>query len=315
MPYRPPYHWAAMLAFLAARAVPATERVEGGVYQRTMRLGPGGDSPAGTVTVSHEAHAQALRVQLSSGLAGKATEVVARIRQLFDIHCDPQVILDRLGDLAQPDPGLRLPGAVDPFEIAVRAILGQQITVAAARTLAVRFVARFGMPLAAPLSGRSADDALLPTPEQPRAVPALSHLFPLPETIALLDAGQLGEIGIIRARGQAIIDVARSLVSGTLPLLAGAGRFGAKAATGRGGCVEPTLTALTAIRGIGPWTAHYVAMRSLGWADAFPPGDVVVLKALQVKTPAAAAVLAERWRPWRAYAVLHLWRRMAVSAR
>ena len=274
-----------MLAFLAARAVPATERIEGDAYHRSMRLGTAVEPIVGTATVRHEPHRQAVRVTLSPGLAREAADACGQLRRLFDLDCDPRPIARVLGELAASNPGLRLPGAVDPFEIIVRAILGQQITVAAARTLATRFVARFG--------------ATLP-PRETGAAPSLTHLFPPASLVAGLDAAQLGEIGIIRTRGQAIVAVAQALSAGTLCLEHGA-------------AVEPTLAALTSIRGIGPWTAHYVAMRSLGWADAFPPGDVVVLKALQVTTPAAAALLARPWQPWRAYAVLHLWRRMTSN--
>jgi AraC family transcriptional regulator of adaptative response / DNA-3-methyladenine glycosylase II len=316
LPYRPPYHWPAMLAFLAARSVPATESIDGDVYHRTLRLGTPHDPAIGTATVSHEPHRQALRVSLSPGLAGEAAEASARIGQLFDIDCDPGMIAPVLGDLALPDPGLRLPGAVDPFEVAVRAILGQQITVAAARTLATRFVARFGEALPARQDGAPAAEAASsgaaspPThPTHPAHPTRLTHLFPRVSTIAVLDAAQLGEIGIIRMRAQAIVELARALSAGMLRLQPDVHRQASSSA------VQPTLAALTAIRGIGPWTAHYVAMRSLGWTDAFPPGDVVALMALQVTTRVEAAALAERWRPWRAYALLHLWRRMAVSAR
>ena len=295
LPYTPPYHWTAMLAFLAARAVPATERIEAGVYRRTMRLGTPDDPVAGVATVSHDAHRKALTVALSPGLAKGAGEALARIGHLFDIACDPRAIAAVLGELARPDPGLRLPGAADPFELTVRAILGQQVTVAAARALATRFVARFGEVLPA---ATAADQA-----------PALTHLFPTASAVAGLQVAQLGEIGIIRSRGQAIIDVAGALAAGTLQLARVA-----RTPSGNG-WVEPALASLTAIRGVGPWTAHYIAMRSLGWADAFPPGDVVARKALQAATPAAALALAEQWRPWRAYALMHLWRQAGLNAR
>jgi AraC family transcriptional regulator of adaptative response / DNA-3-methyladenine glycosylase II len=280
-----------MLAFLAARAVPATEQVAGLTYHRSLRggkdLAAANDDDAasgplaGTARITDEPQRQALRVELSDGLAGGEAGILQRLQRMFDVDCDPQAIACVLGELAASDPGLRLPGSVDPFEIVVRAILGQQVTVAAARTIASRFVAHFGAPL--PVAGR------------------LSHLFPLASTVAGLEASRLGEIGIIRARGEAIIAVAGALGSGKLKLQPGA-------------AVEPALACLTAIRGIGPWTAHYVAMRTLGWRDAFPPGDVVVLKALQTRTAAQAVALAQRWQPWRAYAVLHLWRRIAAGA-
>lgn len=285
-----------MLAFLAARSVPATESIAGEVYRRTLRVGTTDEPVVGIATVTHDAGRQALRVTLSPGLVRGSAQALVQLRQLFDTDCDPQAIAQVLGELARADPGVRMPGAADPFEIVVRAILGQQITVAAARTLATRFVARFGDALPGPIAP-SAPGASTP----PVATPGLSHLFPRASAVAPLEAAQLGEIGIIRARGQAIIDVARALAAGTLRL-------------DRDADVDATLAALTSIRGIGPWTAHYVAMRSLGWTDAFPPGDVVVFKALRVATPAAAAALAERWRPWRAYALLHLWRRRAAGA-
>ena len=285
LPYVAPYHWAAMLDFLAARAVPATEQISGATYRRSLQVQPpGGPVLSGTASVSDEPRRQALRVELSGGLAGGERSVIERIGRMFDVDCDPSAVAAVLGDLVGADRGLRLPGTVDPFEIAVRAILGQQVTVAAARTIATRFVAAFGPELTQPQDERG------PT-----------RLFPPPCAIAGLEVRQLGELGIIRSRGEAIIALARALSGGGLRL-------------GAGAPVEPTLAALTAIRGIGPWTAHYIAMRALGWTDAFPPGDVVVLKALGVRSPAAAAALARRWQPWRSYAVLHLWRRSALRA-
>jgi AraC family transcriptional regulator of adaptative response / DNA-3-methyladenine glycosylase II len=275
-----------MLAFLAARAVPATELVSAAGWQRIVAAA----GVAGIVRVCDEPHRQALRVQMPPAFAGCEAEVLARVATMFDVSCDPLEVGEALGELAAADPGLRLPGTLDPFELVVRAIIGQQVTVAAARTLASRFVARFGMPL--PAAGSP-------------AVPAvLSHVFPSPGAIVAAGSGavaEIGKLGIIRARAQAIVAVAGALCDGRLRLDAGT-------------AVEPALAELMAIRGIGPWTAHYIAMRALGWRDAFPPGDVVVLKALRARTASEAARLAEAWRPWRAYAVLHLWRRMAVSA-
>ena len=284
LPYRRPYHWQAMLAFLDARAVPATEQVTPDRWQRSLRLA---DDGAGIVRVSDSPGDQALRVEMSAALDGHETEVRTRLAALFDTSCDPQVVGDALGELAAAAPGLRLPGAIDPFELTVRAILGQQVTVAAARTLATRLVASFGTPLAE-----------VPAPAGP------THYFPAASRVAGCGSDaidELGRLGIIRARGAAIVAVATALCDGSLRLEPGA-------------AVEPALAALTGIRGIGPWTAHYIAMRALGWRDAFPPGDVAVLKALQVRTAAEAARAAERYRPWRAYAVLHLWRRRAISA-
>jgi AraC family transcriptional regulator of adaptative response / DNA-3-methyladenine glycosylase II len=290
-----------MLAFLAARAVPATEQVAVDSYRRGMSLSLPGGEAIGTVTVTNQPQRRALRVVLSPGLDGAAALVRVRIGRLFDVACDPQVVAAALHDLDDFEIGLRLPGSVDAFEIAVRAVLGQQVTVAAARTLATRLVARFGAPL--PPGTQAGTDAAGPT-----------HVFPAAARLAVADAASLGELGIIRARGEAIITIAQALCSGELRLAPG-------------DAVEPVLASLLVIRGIGPWTAHYIAMRTLGWTDAFPPGDVVVLKAMQamgriprpsagavrLKARADAAAVAERWRPWRAYAVLHLWRRMAIT--
>ncbi len=288
LPYRPPYQWPAMRAFLEARAVPATETVVDGVYRRSLQVvGDDGRPVAGVVAVRHAPERAALQVTLSPSLAPHARPALERIAHLFDVGCDPAAMAAVLGDLATETPGLRLPGAVDIFEIGVRAILGQQVTVAAARTLATRLVARFG--------ARAGGDASL--------------LFPQAAAIAAEEPGrlvtQLGEMGIVRVRGQAIADLARMLAAGELPL----------AKRPRGAPTrdeaEAAVAALCAIRGIGPWTANYLVMRGLGWSDAFPPGDVAARNALGAATPAAALAIAERWRPWRAYALMHLWRRAA----
>ncbi len=275
-----------MLAFLAARAVPATEQIAGDSYRRSIRLPLPCGEAIGTIAVTDEPDRQALRVDLSPGLANADAAALAcvRIGRMFDVACDPLAVASALHDLGDFEVGLRLPGSIDAFEIAVRAVLGQQVTVAAARTLATRLVARFGV--------------ALPTVAEP-VTAGPTHLFPTAARLAVADASSLGEIGIIRTRGQAIIALAQALSSGELRL-------------SPDDAVEPALAALLAIRGIGPWTAHYIAMRTLGWTDAFPPGDVVVLKAMQT-TKVAAAAVAQRWQPWRAYAVLHLWRRMAVN--
>lgn len=302
LPYRPPYHWQAMRAFLAARAVPAIEQVTADGWHRSLlpdggaQLGAGAGTDAspglgaGIVSVTDEPDRQALCVRLSPGFAGCQAALRARLAAMFDTACDPQLVGAALGELAAAEPGLRLPGTVDPFELAVRAILGQQVTVAAARTLAVRLVARYGTPL----------------PAGPAASPAtITHCFPSASRIAAEGAAavdELGRLGIIRTRGLAIVAVATALRDGELRLAPGAP-------------VEPALSALAAVRGIGPWTAHYIAMRALGWRDAFPPGDAAVLKALSLTSAAAAARAAEGWRPWRAYAVMHLWRRAAINAR
>lgn len=306
LPYRPPYQWQAMLAFLEARAVPTTETVVAGVYRRTLRVAGGdGRSATGIVSVRHAASRQALAVKLSPSLADHAPTVLDRVAHLFDLGCEPAAMTPVLGELGHAEPGLRLPGAVDVFEIAVRAVLGQQVTIAAARTLATRVVARFGSPIGAAdrdEPGRSISRA-------PGTGTEPSHLFPAAAALAAMQpaglVASLGELGVVRVRGQAIAELARRVAEGSLPL---AERPRLSPTRDE---AEAAVAALCAIRGIGPWTAHYIAMRGFGWADAFPPGDVAALNALGATRPAEALAMAERWRPWRGYALMHLWRRAA----
>jgi AraC family transcriptional regulator of adaptative response / DNA-3-methyladenine glycosylase II len=171
---------------------------------------------------------------------------------------------------------LRLPGAIDGFEVAVRAILGQQITVKAASTLAGRFVEAYGDAIETPHAG-------------------LSRLFPTPAAIAALDAPDIASRGIIAARARAIVALAQAMARGSLRLDPHAD-------------VGATITELEALPGIGPWTAQYIAMRALAWPDAFPHPDVAVLKAMKHTNKAKALEASEQWRPWRAYAVIHLWK-------
>ena len=199
-------------------------------------------------------------------------------RRWLDLDADPQRIDTALQALPG-EAGLRLPGGVDGFELAVRAVLGQQVTVAGARTLARRLVERFGEPIDTPW-------------------PELDRCFPAPSALACIEPSQIAELGIIRSRASAIISLAHAW-----PDLQAMLKTHAPA--------EPLIERLRAIPGIGPWTAHYVAMRALGWTDAFPPGDVAVLNAMGLARGPRAEREAEQrsqaWRPWRSYAVLKLW--------
>jgi AraC family transcriptional regulator of adaptative response / DNA-3-methyladenine glycosylase II len=278
LPYRAPYDWDAMLAFLTPRAVPGVERVVDGVYERVIGLG----EDTGTITIApgDDRTHLVMRVQLpaTTGLI----RIVERARRLFDLSADPHEIArhlrrsDRLKPLVAARPGLRVPGAWDPFELAVRAVLGQQVTVRGATTLAARLVAAFGQPV-------------------DTAVPGLTHLFP---TAAALAEADVERIGMPRARAETIRALARAVDDGSLVFDASGG-------------LEDTIDRLVAVPGIGPWTASYVAMRALGEPDAFPAGDLGVRKALgNGEGPlreGAVKELAEAWRPWRAYALLHLW--------
>jgi AraC family transcriptional regulator of adaptative response / DNA-3-methyladenine glycosylase II len=270
--YRPPYDWSAMLAFLARRAIAGVEAVNGTRYRRTLRSG----KAAGWIQVAPSPRRSALRVVASLSLASSLPSILSRVKSLFDLACHPEEIARALGPIARDHPGLRLPGAIDGFEIAVRAVLGQQVTVKTAAALAARFAKRFGAPI-----------------ETPHAT--LDRLFPQPAEIAALDPSTIAELGIIAARARAIVELARELDRGRLSLEPAAH-------------IEPTLAALEKLPGIGPWTAQYIAMRALAWPDAFPHPDVAVLKAMKQPKPKLALATAESWRPWRAYAVLHLWK-------
>ena len=292
--YRPPLDWDRLLDFLARRAVDGVETVTPAargrgapprpVYRRVVRVpAPGGGERVGWVEVvrppGRAARLAELRVRVDPALAGAIPAVLARVRRAFDLGCRPDEVAAGLGALASGHEGLRLPGAFDGFEIAVRAVLGQQVTVAQARRLAGRFVATFGDPVGTPHQG-------------------LTHAFPRAAAVAAADPARIGELGVIGARARAIVALAGALADGSLRLEPD-------------GDAEATIARLTALPGIGDWTAQYIAMRALGWPDAFPASDVGVMKALGVRTPRQALERAEAWRPWRGYAVIHLWRTLA----
>lgn len=280
LPYRPPLDWPAMLAFLALRATPGVEAVEDGVYRRTIRV----DGGAGTLAVRAEPDAHRLVVHLDVPEHRGLLDVVTRARRMFDLEADPLAIGAHLGrsevlrPLVRRRPGLRVPGAWDPFEVAVRAIVGQQVTVRGATTLMGRMVERWGdrLETAAPLA----------------------RLFPTPAALA---EAEIETVGMPRARAQALRTLAAEVGSGRLVLASGAD-------------LESAVARMTELPGIGAWTAQYVAMRALGEPDAFPSGDLGLRQALaDGAVPSAAAVEREAgaWRPWRAYAAMHLWASLA----
>lgn len=273
--YRPPLDWPGLGRFLAPRAIPGVESIVGGAYRRTVRLWQGGRWHGGWLALAPAPRAAALALTLSASLAPVRSEAVARVRRLFDLDCDPAAVAAGLGALAAAHPGLRVPGAFDGFETTVRAILGQQVTVAAASTLAGRVARRFGPPLATPF-------------------PGLTHAFPDAATLAAAGPETLGRLGIVRTRVAAIQGLACAVAEQGLRLEPGVD-------------LALTLDALRRIRGIGDWTAQYAAMRALKWPDAFPAADHGVLTALGARTAAQARQAAGRWRPWRAYAVMCLW--------
>jgi AraC family transcriptional regulator of adaptative response / DNA-3-methyladenine glycosylase II len=270
-----------MLAYLEARTVPGVEAVRSGSYARTFQV-EGADGLAIVRPGAGEALEAEIRLSRLQALPG----VIARIRRVFDLSADPGLIGAHLGQdaalapLVAARPGLRAPGAWDGFELAVRAILGQQITVAAARNLAGRLAEAFGE--------AAEDTAALEL--------GLTRLFPTPERLAGRD---IAALGMPRARGAAIEALARLTMQD--PAL-----FSPRAD------LETAVRALSALPGVGEWTAHYVALRALREPDAFPHGDLALARALEDaegRRPGPAQLLAraEAWRPWRAYAAQHLW--------
>lgn len=285
--YRPPYGWDAMLAFLAGRAIPGVESVADGAYRRVVALRHGAERRFGWISVTHREKRNALAVTLSPSLIPALPKALARVRLLFDLDSDPQAVFDVLSAMNEWRPGLcvpgaRLPGCFDPFEMASRAVLGQQITVKAARTLAGRLAKAFGEAVETPFAD-------------------LAVAFPAPERIASLAGpveGHLGPLGIIGSRARSIAALALAMVEGRVALSPAAD-------------VEREMRALRALPGFGDWTVQYLAMRALGWPDAFPHTDYGVKKAMDGMAAGSMLAMAERWRPWRAYAVMHLWNSLA----
>ena len=289
--YRPPYDLAAMLDFLRGRALPGVEAVDAGSYARVIGTA---DAP-GWLRVSawpatRRSAAHALRLELHGVPPLQLANTVQRVRRMFDLDADPDAIAGalstdpRLQPLLRARPGLRLPSGWDGLEIAVRAVLGQQVSVAAARTLATRLVQRLGTPVAL------------------EAAPGLDRLFP---TAAALAQGDLDGLGLTGARVASVRAIAAAVVEG---------RVGFDPAQ----TLEEFVAAWTALPGIGPWTAQYLALRALGHPDAFPAEDLVLQKAAggdgSRLTAHQLRARAEAWRPWRGYAVIHLWREAAASA-
>jgi AraC family transcriptional regulator of adaptative response / DNA-3-methyladenine glycosylase II len=277
--YRPPYDWPAVSAFLGARAIAGVESVEDGRYRRSVRVEVEGKPPTealrGWIEIAPSAKKAALRVAVSASLAKALPPVLSRVKALMDLACNPAEVARALGPLAKRHPGLRVPGAFDGFEVAVRAILGQQVTVAAARTVAGRFAAAFGDPLQTPFG-------------------SIDRTFPSAQRIAQLPYARIARLGMPGARARTVIAIARALADRTIDLAPNAD-------------IDATLEKLRALPGVGEWTAQYIAMRALAWPDAFPHTDLGVMRALGEKNPRRVLELGEAWRPWRAYAVMHLW--------
>jgi AraC family transcriptional regulator of adaptative response / DNA-3-methyladenine glycosylase II len=275
--FRAPYDTAALLKFLAQRAIPGVEQVQGLVVRRSLRAGCVG-AAAGWIEAEFLPVSNRVQVRFAPALASDSSRVIASVRRWLDLDAAPLAIDAALAGLPGA-PGLRLPGSLDAFELAVRAVLGQQVSVAAARTLAARVVQRFGSPLVTPW-----DEVEL--------------AFPAPSLLARTPTARVAELGIVGTRAAALVALAQAWPQIEMRLHDSASP-------------EGLIEALCALPGIGPWTAHYIAMRAVGWPDAFPPRDVALLKAMKQQFGTASQREADErsqaWRPWRAYAVLRLW--------
>lgn len=279
--YRPPYDWDHLLSFLAARSISGVERIEAGEYARTVAC-EGGHAIIRVAPVPGE---DALELRVAGAPPASLLQLSTVARRVFDLAADPQRIglelaSDALvGPLLRARPGLRIPGAWDPFECAVRAVLGQQVSVAAGRTYAVRLVERAGLAIRSGTEG-------------------LTHLFPDARTLA---EASLDSLGITRSRAATLRALAHAVLARRIDFSA---------------APEEVIAALSAIPGIGAWTAQYVALRALGEPDALPAGDLVLRRmAATAERPLTVQELEERarfWQPWRGYAVMHLWRTAAA---
>ncbi|MDR3158287.1 MAG: helix-turn-helix domain-containing protein [Zoogloeaceae bacterium] len=282
--YRPPYGWAAMLGFFAGRAIAGVETVTDGAYFRTVRLARTDKKRVdGWLGVKNNPDKNMLSVTVSESLLPVLPQVLARIKRQFDVHCDPNAVHETLSSMNDIRPdlcviGTRLPGCFNPFEMSVRAVLGQQITVKAAGTLAARIAKTFGMPIQTGIHG-------------------LAHIFPSPEDVMALGEtmeNRFGKLGITSARVKTIRELARGFTQNEIDF---------------DYCARPEeeIQKLLKIRGIGNWTANYIAMRAMGFTDAFLETDYGVKKALPSHAPKELLRLAENWRPWRGYAIINLW--------
>ncbi|MFN0086960.1 MAG: AlkA N-terminal domain-containing protein [Blastocatellia bacterium] len=279
--YRPPFDWPSMVEFLSGRAIPGIEKIEAGRYLRTVAIG----EHRGWIEAFPAPEKDALRLNVSLSLSRAMLPLLNRVRSLFDLDAHPRRIEAhlardaRLKPLVESRPGLRVPGAFDPFEMMVRAVLGQQVSVRAATTLAGRLARAFSEPVETPHDGLT----LLPA----RA-----------DRLAGASLEDMTSLGLTKSRAHCLLMLARAVHKGQFPMQAGA------AVTN----IDATIERMKMLPGIGEWTAQYIAMRALRWPDAFPAADLGVRKALGFPTVKQTLEMAESWRPWRAYAVFHLWK-------
>ncbi len=274
--FRPPLAWATLLAYLRLRAIPGVEMVDATHYRRTVSI----DNAAGWIEVSMNTSGTALNVTISPALGTHIGAVIGRVTHLFDLGCAPAAVakLLRRDSILQPTvkriPGLRVAGAFDGFELAARTVINQQISVKGASTVSGRLAAAFGTPIATPY-------------------PQLNRLAPRAEYIAGLHEDEIAALGMVGNRARCLIGLAKAVADRRVSL-------------SLAGNAEEQIEKLLSLPGIGPWTANYIAMRALHWPDAFPTGDLMLMRAANLKQKQLDRH-AEAWRPWRAYAAHYLW--------
>jgi AraC family transcriptional regulator, regulatory protein of adaptative response / DNA-3-methyladenine glycosylase II len=280
--FRPPIAWDSLLAYLRVRAIPGVEMADDSHYRRTVAI----DDAKGWISVSMHKSGVALNLEFSPSLSPVIGAVIARVKQLFDLGAIPDAVSallrnDRtLAATVRRIPGLRVAGAFDGFELAVRTVLGQQVSVKGASTIAGRWVAAFGTPIATPY-------------------PQLNRLSPSAELMSAAAAGDIAALGMVGSRARCLVGLAKAVAERRVVL-----SFAAN--------VEEQIDNLLLLPGVGPWTANYIAMRALHWPDAFPSGDLMLMRAAQA-TQKQLQKRAEAWRPWRAYAAHYLWQSLGVT--
>jgi AraC family transcriptional regulator, regulatory protein of adaptative response / DNA-3-methyladenine glycosylase II len=280
--FRPPLAWKHMLAYLKLRAIPGVEMADDSHYRRTVAIG----AAKGWIAVSMHKSGDALNVEISPSLTKVIGAVIARVKQLFDLGAAPDAVSLALGAdellaaTVRRLPGLRVAGAFDGFELAVRTVLGQQVSVKGASTIAGRWASTFGEPIATPFA-------------------ELNRLSPGAERMAEVKADEIAGLGMVGARARCLAELAQAVARRRILL-----SFAPD--------VEAQIESLMGVPGIGPWTAHYIAMRALHWPDAFPSGDLVLMRAAQ-SNQRQLQQRSEAWRPWRAYAAHYLWQSSGVS--
>jgi AraC family transcriptional regulator of adaptative response / DNA-3-methyladenine glycosylase II len=281
--FRPPLAWHSLLEYLRLRAIPGVEMADGTHYRRTVSI----DDSRGWIAVSLGKKENALNVELSPSLAPVVGAVIARVKRLFDLGASPDAVStlllqdSTLANVVRRIPGLRVAGAFDGFELAVRAILGQQVSVKGATTLAGRWAQAFGAPIATPY-------------------PELNRLTPSPQRMVSVTADEIAALGIIGARARCLASLAAAILERKIVLTYAPN-------------VEEQIEALMRLPGIGPWTAQYIAMRALHWPDAFPSGDLMLIRAANT-TKRLLEKRSQAWRPWRSYATHYLWQSLGTHA-